>query len=232
MNNRDSSNLAKKLEAITKRKFGSLDLEFVSPDQAAALRKQKLLNADDMAALAGFWLDQGLDSGSSELAVLALDKPSELSDAGLIFDAALRELGVRFPNAETSLLKSVHIYLDAIVNNRISPMAGMAALDDLHRDHYDSGGRPLSEALVCHPNRNVDDPTRYAGQELGLEYLFTWYREFQDSQDMGGSTWYYNELPFEQQLAKFDEELVAEAKILLEHLNTVHPDIIGSTELP
>ena len=135
MNNRDSSNLAKKLEAIAKRKFGSLDLEFVSPDQAAALRKQKLLNADDMAALAGFWLDQGLDSGSSELAVLALDKPSELSDAGLIFDAALRELGVRFPNAETSLLKSVHIYLDAIVNNRISPMAGMAALDDLHRDH-------------------------------------------------------------------------------------------------
>ena len=231
MNNRNSSKPAKNLEAIAKRKFGSLDLEFVSPDQAAALRMQKLLNADDMATLASFWLDQGLDSGSSELAVLAWSKPSELGDAGLIFDAALKELGVRFPDVETSLLKSVHIYLDAIVNNRISPMAGMAALDDLHRDHYDNGGEPLSEALVCHPKRNVDDPTRYTGQELGLEHLFTWYREFQDAQDMDESTWYYNELPFEQQLAKFDEELIAEAKILLEHLNTGHPDIIGSAEL-
>ncbi len=231
MNNRNSSKLARNLEAIAKRKFGSLDLKFVSPDQAAALRKQKLLNADDMATLASFWLDQGLDRGSSELAVLALNKPSELSDAGLLFDAALKEMEVRFPDVETSLLKSLHIYLDAIVNHRIPPMAGMAALDDLHRDHYDNGGKPRSEALVCHPKRNVEDPTRYAGQELGLEYMFTWYREFQHAQDMDGSTWYFNELPFQQQLAKFDEELIAEAKILLQHLRTVHPKVKGSARL-
>jgi|GEM_PF-743978 len=63
----------------------------------------------------------------------------------------------------------------------------------------------------------VKDEPIYVGEEIGLEKLFTWYREIQDWDD-GGKLLYYNELPKEQQKRKFEEHLVEEAKELLNKL--------------
>jgi hypothetical protein len=99
-------------------------------------------------------------------------------------------------------------------------MAGMAAINELYHDRGD--------AELRHPNRGSDDPKPYLGQELGLEHLYTWYRELQDAED-GSALFYYNELPREQQLAKFEEELVSEATVLHCHLCATHPEICSAT---
>ena len=52
---------------------------------------------------------------------------------------------------------------------------------------------------------------KFVGDELGLERLYTWYRELQDFED-NGMLLYYNELPQDKQKEKFQECLVEEAK--------------------
>lgn len=54
---------------------------------------------------------------------------------------------------------------------------------------------------------------KFVGEELGLERLYTWYRELQDFEDEG-MLLYYNDLPKEKQKQKFNEHLVEEAKVL------------------
>ena len=58
----------------------------------------------------------------------------------------------------------------------------------------------------------------YLGSELGLERMYTWYRELQDWED-GSTLFYYNNLSRSEQRQKFVEELVNEAKKVLIKLN-------------
>jgi len=175
---------------IALRKFGNLDLQHVTPEQAAALKNQHLLSAEDMVALANHWFEQGLDNDSQELAVIALNKPTDVSDIGPSFDTALKEMNVAQPLQEETVLTLLEVYLDAIINNRLHAMVGMAALDSLYDDHFGIDRKPPLEPIIRHPKRALDDNENYLGHELGLEYLFTWYREFQDAQDNDDSTWY------------------------------------------
>ncbi|MNT81730.1 hypothetical protein D3C72_2213530 [compost metagenome] len=52
---------------------------------------------------------------------------------------------------------------------------------------------------------------KYIGEELHLEHLYTWYREIQDWND-NGILFYYNELNRDEQLLKYKEHLVNEAR--------------------
>lgn len=61
------------------------------------------------------------------------------------------------------------------------------------------------------------EKSKYVGEELGLEKLYTWYREIQDWKE-GSRLLYFNELPKEKQKLKFEENLIKEAKELLEKL--------------
>ena len=58
---------------------------------------------------------------------------------------------------------------------------------------------------------NSQNTKKYVGQELGLEHLYTWYRELQDFKD-GSMLLYYNELSRNEQKKKFEEHLVEEAQ--------------------
>lgn len=57
----------------------------------------------------------------------------------------------------------------------------------------------------------------YLGEELGLEMMYIWYREIQDWMD-NGILLYYNEYSREIQRIKFEENLIEEAKNLLNKL--------------
>lgn len=198
------------------RKAGPLPAEEISPSQAAALWKLALLDAEDIETLATSWLERGQDQGSPELASLALYPPSSLSGAGPSFETALAEMRVAIPTLNESILVILELYLRAIVEGRLPPMVAMFAMDDLYHERGDTHLR--------HPNRRLDDPQKYLGEELGLEHLYTWYRELQDAED-GSTLFYYNDLPRDQQLAKFEEKLIAEAKVLHSHLCNTHPEV-------
>jgi hypothetical protein len=201
-------------------KAGLLDPNHISPAQAAALWKVGLLPPEEIGALANRWLEQGEDKGSPEIAAIALDPPSSVSAVGPAFETALAEMGVDLPNLDQPVLVTLELYLRAIIDGRVPPMTGMAAINELYHDRGDTEFR--------HPNRTGDDPQTYLGEELGLEHLYTWYRELQDAED-GSTLFYYNELPREQQLAKFEEELVSEARVLHRHLCATHPEICSAT---
>jgi hypothetical protein len=193
-----------------------MSFDHVTPDQAAALWKLRLLPPEVIGTLALNWIEQGADMGSPELAVIALNPPSSLSAVGPSFEAALGEMGVDLPTSDQSVLMTLELYLRAIVEGLMSPMAGMEAIHELYHDRGD--------AELRHPNRDGNDSQAYLGEDLGLEYLYTWYRELHDAED-GSTLFYYNDLPREQQLAKFEEELIAEADILRRHLCVTHPHI-------
>ena len=206
---------------IILRRAGLLNFDYITPAQAAALWKVGLLPPEEIGALALRWLEQGADMGSPEVAVIALDPASSVSAVGPAFEAALAEMGVDLPNLDQPVLVTLELYLRAITEGRVPPKAGMAAINELYDDRGD--------AELRHPNRDWNDPQRYLGEELGLEYLYTWYRELQDADD-GSTLFYYNDLPREQQLAKFEEELVAEAKVLHRHLCATHPHICAAAQ--
>ncbi len=174
---------------------------------------------EEIGTLASRWLEEGEDKGSAELAAIALDPPSSLREAAPAFEAALVEMGVDLPNLEQPVLVTLELLLRLMIEGRVPPKEVMVAIDDLYHDRGDTELR--------HPNRAVDDAQTYVGEELGLEHLYTWYRELQDAED-GSLLFYYNELPREQQLAKFEEELVSEARVLHSHLCSVHPEICSA----
>lgn len=204
---------------VTVRRAGLPDPELTSPRQAAALWKLGLLPPEVIGPLALRWIEQGVDEGSAELASIALDPPSSLAAAGPAFEAALAEMGVDLPNPDEPVLVTLELYLHAIIDGRVPPMAGMAAIDDLYHDKRG--------AELRHPSRQAESAQSYLGEELGLEHLYTWYRELQDA-EAGSTLFYYNELPREQQLARFEEELVEEARILHRHLCATHPGICAA----
>lgn len=60
---------------------------------------------------------------------------------------------------------------------------------------------------------------KYIGEELKIEYLYTWYREIKDWKD-NGILLYHNELNKKNQFLKLKENLVLEAeKALKNHYN-------------
>ena len=211
------------LEAVLLGRAGLLHLGEIIPTQAAALWQAKLLNAEDIGQLALRWLEEGLDEGSPELAAIALNPPSSLHAVGPAFERALAEMGVAPPALEDSVLVALEFYLRAMIEARSPPMVTMTAINELY---YNRG-----EACLTHPNRESGEPLTYMGQELGLEHLYTWFRELQDAAD-GSTLFYYTDLPRDQQRAKFEEELIREARVLHAHLCATHPEICQPAAFP
>jgi len=210
---------ASKAEVLEARRAGGLNLSSLVPLEAFALWQLDLLNENDVVELANNWLMNGLDQGSYELASIAIAKPESVIDVKPAFEKAFEQMNVVPPSDNQSFLIVLEIYLRQIVMKNILPMAGMAALNGLYIDEFDNQDR----IVIRHPKFVSSEHENYMGSKLGLEYLYTWYREFQDAID--DATWYYTELPFEAQLDKFDENLVEEAEILLNHVRSLHPEI-------
>ena len=213
------------------RKSGNLDLHKITPVQAAALLEARRLTVQDIHELANHWIDTGLDENSSELIALALNTPETLLDAEHAFQIALREMAVYAPVGDLLVLTVLEVYLDAIVSGRMGSMAGMAALDEFCHANYNTSQKVPKDPIVSHPETSKATGQKYLGQELGLEYMYTWYRELQDAEDCDNSTWYFNELPLHEQLDKFDEQLIEEARKLYIHLASRYPELFRSGQL-
>lgn len=145
-------------------------------------------------------LRQGVESES--LLILAgmssVDNPFELQT---YFDKSLQELGITLPNKIEAAKVLLRYYLGKMIAHPESALEVMRSVDyDVyHKVNW------LNELGV--------KEKKFFGEELGLERLYTWYRELQDFED-DGMLLYYNELPKEEQIQKFKEHLVEEAKVL------------------
>jgi hypothetical protein len=172
-----------------------------SPENAIALYVLELLPSSLLPKLAENWLIQELDSPS--LRILAGEKNPIMSDVGPLFEKSLLELGIPKPEKSQAVLISLKYYLELISEGELAPYEGMRLIDN-----------DISKiAMDTHPNK------KFVGDGLGLERVYTWYRELQDAQD-GSMLFYYNDLPIEKAVGKFEEHLIEEARIRLHEFET------------
>ncbi|WP_413533779.1 hypothetical protein [Empedobacter brevis] len=119
------------------------------------------------------------------------------------FNNSLDELNIKLPSKIESAKILTKYYLTEIVTNPNEAFEIMIILDNEVYKQIDW------------ENCN----SKYIGEELKIEYLYTWYREIQDWKD-NGILLYHNELNKKNQFLKLKENLVLEAeKALKNHYN-------------
>jgi hypothetical protein len=122
------------------------------------------------------------------------------------FNSALKELQIELPEKLLSAKILIRYYLNYMIGNRKEAFETMQRIDN---DIY--------KQINWEAELNFGKK-EYLGIELGLEFLYTWYRELQDYED-GSMLLYYNELSKEKQREKFEEHLLEEAIILKDKLD-------------
>ncbi|PIQ19918.1 MAG: hypothetical protein COW65_18020 [Cytophagales bacterium CG18_big_fil_WC_8_21_14_2_50_42_9] len=117
------------------------------------------------------------------------------------FELSLEELGITLPDKLEAAKILLSYYLGQMISSLERAFELMYLIDnEIYKQVDWMQELKLSEK-------------KYVGEELGLEKMFTWYRELQDYED-NGMLLYYNELPRVKQKVKFEQELVEEAKEL------------------
>jgi hypothetical protein len=114
------------------------------------------------------------------------------------FNKSLEELGIFLPGILISAKILISHYLEQMIRNQNEAFKIMVIIDNEIYKQVDWE----SELSL--------NKKGYIGEELGLERLYTWYRELQDFND-GSMLLYYNDLPKEKQKNKFEEHLIEEA---------------------
>lgn len=122
------------------------------------------------------------------------------------FYKALTELQITLPGKLLSAKILIRYYLNKMIENKETAFALMRMIDN---NIYKQINWEVELGL---------GKQDYVGKELGLESLYTWYRELQDYKD-GSMLLYYNELSKEKQREKFEEHLIEEATILKDKLD-------------
>lgn len=172
-----------------------------------------VLNESDVS-LPEFAYDAMLSGLESEsLSILAsmtnLDNFFERKE---YFEKSLNELGLKLPQKRDAAITLLKYYLSELINNPNDCYEIMMVIDN----------------KIYKPVFHQETSTKkYIGEEIGLERMYTWYRELQDFGD-GSRLLYYNELPKEEQKKMFMSNLVEEAANLLgsqtleKKINTLH----------
>jgi hypothetical protein len=115
------------------------------------------------------------------------------------FRQMLSELQIELP----SKIESVDILLNYYMNLIVAePNRAFELMRKIHNQVHHA---------VEWPESHSSNKKKYVGEELGLEHLYTWYRELQDFED-GSALFYYNEFPRTKQKKKFEQHLVEEAQ--------------------
>lgn len=166
-----------------------------SPIEVAALYALGYMPSESMPKLATRWLVEGLDTPSMRL--LAGETNPIMSDVAPLFEAVLQELAIDLPNKREAALTLLEAYLRQMVSGALDPYEGMALID----------------SQLNQPD--IAPATKYVGDGLGIERLFTWYRELQDAED-GSTLFYYTDLPVEESVVRFREHLIEEARLRLD----------------
>lgn len=145
-------------------------------------------------------IEEGFES-ESILILASMSDRENVFELQQYFDASLRELNISLPSKYLSAQILLIYYLNTMIDNPICAYDFMIKIDNEIMKQVDWA----SELAMS--------KTQYVGQELGLEKIYTWYRELQDFED-GSMLLYYNNLSRNKQKEKLIEELIAEAKIV------------------
>ncbi|MBN1113272.1 MAG: hypothetical protein JXA53_10215 [Bacteroidales bacterium] len=143
-------------------------------------------------------LNEGIESES--LYILAgmndMDNTFELQQ---YFDNCLNELGLTLPDKYTSAQLLLNYYLNKMIIEPDTAYKTMSIIDN-----------QITKQVDWEKELELTDK-KYVGEELGLEKIYTWYRELQDFED-GSMLLYFNELPRQEQKEKFEIYMIEEAK--------------------
>ncbi|MFT5250786.1 MAG: hypothetical protein ACI93P_002529 [bacterium] len=137
---------------------------------------------------------------SESMTILAgMTVQDSMSERIQYFQKGLDELGLKLPQKREAAITLLKHYLTEIIDNPNNSYEYMIRIDnELYKPIF------LEESST----------KKYVGEEIGLEKMYTWYRELQDFKDESRLL-YYNELPKESQKQKFIEHLTEEANNLL-----------------
>lgn len=145
-------------------------------------------------------LKEGYESESLLILAGMTDKDTTY-ERQMYFENGIEEIYYNYPNKKEAGFILLKFYLEQMVKKPDSAFELMQ----------------LIENEIFHPifyKEKKQGKKKFVGQELGMEHMYTWYRELQDFED-GSALFYYNHLPKEKQRNKFLEHLVEEADKLL-----------------
>lgn len=165
-------------------------------------------SSKDLPDIATSGINQGLESNS--LYVLAgLNEQDNSFEIDQYFNRSLIELEILLPNELEAANILLSYYLRQIIS---SPNQAFELMSKIDNQIYNKIDWNKQEAI--YPKET------FVGEYLGLQNMYTWYRELQDFDD-NSKLFYYNELPRNQQRMKFIEHLVEEASLLLAKISKV-----------
>ena len=139
-------------------------------------------------------LNENIESESIYI-LAGMDEKDNSFEILQYFNHSLDELQINLPSKAVAAKILTKYYLIKIVENPNKVFEIMQILDNDVYKQIDWKG---------HERKHI-------GEELNLEYLYTWYREIQDWID-NGMILYFNDLSRDEQRMKFDENLLLEAK--------------------
>ncbi|WP_245986545.1 hypothetical protein [Marinoscillum furvescens] len=135
---------------------------------------------------------------SESLVILAgMNEQDNSFELDQYFQQMLSELQIKLPTK----MEAANILLNYFMTQMVAePTRAYELMTAIQNNVY---------YAIKWPESNSEN--QYMGHELGLEKLYTWYRELQDF-NAGSMLLYYNELPRHKQKMKFEEHLVKEAQ--------------------
>ncbi len=152
------------------------------------------ITTKDLPKIAEIALSEQIESESIYI-LAGMNEGDHSFEIMYYFNSSLKELHLQLPEPAAAAQVLTKYYLNQIVQN---PQHAFAIMIKIDNEIYKKINRDYSSG-------------QYVGEALKLEHLYTWYREIQDWRDEGRIL-YYNELPREEQLEKFETHLVAAAK--------------------
>ncbi len=139
-------------------------------------------------------LEEDLES-ESLLIICGMTEEDNSYELEQYFNNMLGELEVQLPTKLEAANTLISYYLNKMI---AEPRMGFSIMTKIQNEIYYA---EEWEQLIPETEK------MFVGQELGLQHMYTWYRELQDQED-GSRLFYHNDLP----KRKFEENLVDEAK--------------------
>jgi len=147
-------------------------------------------------------LEEGIES-ESLLILAGMNDKDPTYERQKYFDNGIEEINFTYPNKKEAGFILLKYNLEQMVKN---PDSAFEIMQRIENEIF----------LPIFHKEELQDEKKYVGQELGMEHIYTWYRELQDFED-GSPLFYFNKLSRKKQKAKFIENLVKEAKQLLDN---------------
>jgi hypothetical protein len=139
-------------------------------------------------------MNQQLES-ESMIILAGMNQQENSFELEQYFEQMLTELQFERPSKMEAAKTLIDYYLKVMISE---PEQAFDLMTKIQNDIDDSFDWPQQDTTKC------------LGEELGLEHLYTWYRELQDLED-GSVLFYYNDLPQSEQKKKFKQHLIEEA---------------------